>query len=168
MCAIVPAMRHEPCVIVVIVVVVLAACSRSTPAAAVEKAVRALYAGPLGSREIERDALRRHATDRLKGAMAAMDTSCQEILASDLPNHGLRADAVADYTRSCLEQRPLSCTSVESTLTAVEVRTIKGAEAVAVARVTPRGQQASAPRVVELTLRAVDGAWKIDEASCLR
>jgi len=154
---------------VAVVVVVAASCSGSAPpSAAVEKAVRALYAGSLGERDPERDAMRLQGTVKLKEAMAAIDTSCGEILASDLPNHGLRGDAVADFDRTCLDQGPLSCGHTPVTPTSVEVGAIAGDTASAVAKVTPTGAAALGPLGVELTFKVVDGAWKIDEVRCPR
>ncbi|MDP2342131.1 MAG: hypothetical protein Q8O67_14330 [Deltaproteobacteria bacterium] len=151
--------------VAVVVVVVAASCSGSEPpSAAVEKAARALYAGQLGGRDAERDAMRLQGTEKLKGAMAAIDASCQEILGSDLPNHGLRGDAIADFDRTCLAQGPLSCGNTAATLTAVESIVIAGDGASAVAKVTPTG--AANPVSVELGFKVVDGAWKLDEVAC--
>ena len=153
----------------VVVVVVTAACSGSAPpSAAVEKAVRALYAGPLGERDPERDAMRLQGTEKLKGAMAAIDASCQEILSSDLPNHGLRGDAVADFNRTCLDHGPLSCGHTPVSLTAVEVGAIVADSATAIAKVTPTGPAATANLPVELTFKVTDGAWRLDEVRCPR
>lgn len=166
------AARFVPFVPFVVVVVAgvcgvsAAGCSGSSPNGQVEKAVRAIYAGPLGARDEERDRMRLQGTDKLRGAMAAMDASCGEILASDAPNHGLTGPAAADFARACLDQRPLSCGTGPAELSTVEVRSITGDSAVAIARVVPAGGAATAATGVELELRVVDGAWKLDEARC--
>lgn len=157
------------CLPVVVVVVAAAACSDPPPpSAAVEKAARALYLEPFAGRQQEREALRLQGTEKLKGTLVALEASCQEILASDLPNHGLRGDAVAAFQRDCIDPHPLSCGLWPATLQAVEVPSIQGDAATAIARVAPTGPEAKAPMGVELSFRVVDGAWKIDDVICPR
>lgn len=142
---------------VVAALVAVAGCSQPTPAQLVEKTVRALYAGPLGDRDKERDALRLQASERWKQSSLALDASCNEILANDAPNHGLAGSAVDDFNRNCLDGKPLSCGG-SGGLGLVEVGDVKGDTASAVVHV---GNAAA-----DVTLKVIDGKFVVDDVLC--
>ena len=139
------------------VVALASSCKDPTPAELVEKTVRALYAGPLGDRDKERDALRVQGSARLQASLAALDAQCSEILANDAPQHGLAGAAVQTFERNCLDGKPLSCGG-GSVVGAVEVGPVVGDGASAVVHV--------GDKLVDVGVKIVDGKFVVDEVTC--
>lgn len=138
-------------------------CADTSPKTAAEKAVRAIYAEPgLGTREGERDVLRRFGNERMQTALTSSDASCAELIANTAPNHGLVGTAVGEFERTCVSGLPLSCGQTAAKLTGVTVNEGAGEAAVVVAAVDVDG----APKSVELSLRLVANKYLVDDVHC--